>query len=942
MKKALVIIPNLLIIVLVLYFIVGYANSREEESKRNIIEAYEKMTLTVDQIIANYLEDEQHLCDIWSNYVNRSAESGTPMTAEEAISYIRKAKISPEISGHLIFMDDLGLSGISTTEKLGDSGNYSVSYKNVSIFENLDSVSNVDGVVNITRAYTNPMNGIQSIAFMNYVQVLDPDTGKLRTGLLMRVVPISRLEQKLVFLKGEYENVEISIVDQDGDYIIRGKSLKNSNFLEYFRSYNHVSIEEYERIKNEIIGGVGSMNIKNSKGEDCRISYAPFDSLKVWYLLAYIPMNDLVESRVVDWLLLGTVSVGLIFLLIFNFIILMIYNRKLSEAAEHANQANEAKSYFLSTMSHDIRTPMNAILGLNEMVLRDSRDEKILDYSEKIRTAGNTLLGLINDILDFSKIEAGKMDIINVDYSFVSMMNDLVNMVQKKTEDKGLVFNLDIDSGIPSTLNGDEIRIKQVITNILTNAVKYTREGSVTFSVKYEKIPDKTDTVILKISVADTGIGIKSEDINRMFKAFERVEEKRNRNIEGTGLGITIAQSFLVKMGSYLQVESVYGEGSVFYFNLEQKVVNWDPIGDYEDTFRLSMKERKTYREKFTAPLAKVLVVDDAPVNLTVFSGLLSRTKIQIDTAEGGDEAIRMYRKKQYDVIFLDHMMPDKDGIEVLEEMRGLKETPNDKTPIICLTANAISGMSEMYIKAGFDDYMTKPIDPERLEGMLLQYLPKEKIAPASDEYPDDENVIPDFVRRINAIDVGAGLKHCGNSKSYMLTLKRYLDTSVENADNIESLFAVGDIKNTTIKVHALKSTSRIIGAMKLGDFAAKLEKAGDAGDTKMLEEELPKLIAQYRKLAEELEPLNQKEKLKGDNEGEEELTLISAEKLKEAYGTLLESCENFDFDSVVLVAQTLEEYRIPEGETNRVKDILKAVDNFDYEKIPEIIAGKV
>ena len=942
MKKALVIIPNLLIIVLVLYFIVGYANSREEESKRNIIEAYEKMTLTVDQIIANYLEDEQHLCDIWSNYVNRSAESGTPMTAEEAISYIRKAKISPEISGHLIFMDDPGLSGISTTEKPGDSGNYSVSYKNVSIFENLDSVSNVDGVVNITRAYTNPMNGIQSIAFMNYVQVLDPDTGKLRTGLLMRVVPISRLEQKLVFLKGEYENVEISIVDQDGDYIIRGKSLKNSNFFEYFRSYNHVSIEEYERIKNEIIGGVGSMNIKNSKGEDCRISYAPFDSLKVWYLLAYIPMNDLVESRVVDWLLLGTVSVGLIFLLIFNFIILMIYNRKLSEAAEHANQANEAKSYFLSTMSHDIRTPMNAILGLNEMVLRDSRDEKILDYSEKIRTAGNTLLGLINDILDFSKIEAGKMDIINVDYSFVSMMNDLVNMVQKKTEDKGLVFNLDIDSGIPSTLNGDEIRIKQVITNILTNAVKYTREGSVTFSAKYEKIPDKTDTVILKISVADTGIGIKSEDINRMFKAFERVEEKRNRNIEGTGLGITIAQSFLVKMGSYLQVESVYKEGSVFYFNLEQKVVNWDPIGDYEDTFRLSMKERKTYREKFTAPLAKVLVVDDAPVNLTVFSGLLSRTKIQIDTAEGGDEAIRMYRKKQYDVIFLDHMMPDKDGIEVLEEMRGLKETPNDKTPIICLTANAISGMSEMYIKAGFDDYMTKPIDPERLEGMLLQYLPKEKIAPASDEYPDDENVIPDFVRRINAIDVGTGLKHCGNSKSYMLTLKRYLDTSVENADNIESLFAAGDIKNTTIKVHALKSTSRIIGAMKLGDFAAKLEKAGDAGDTKMLEEELPKLIAQYRKLAEELEPLNQKEKLKGDNEGEEELALISAEKLKEAYGTLLESCANFDFDRVVLVAQTLEEYRIPEGETNRVKDILKAVDNFDYEKIPEIIAGKL
>ena len=318
MKKALVIIPNLVIIGLVLFFIVSYANYMEEESRQNVIEAYEKMTLTVDQIIANYLEDEQHLCDIWSNYINRSAEAGTPMTAKEAMSYIRKAKISPEISGHLIFMDDPELSGISTTEKTGDTGDYSVSYKNVPIFENLESVSNVDGVVNITRAYTNPMNGIQSIAFMNYVQVLDEDTGKMRTGLLMRVVPISRLKQKLVFLKGEYENVEISIIDQDGDYIVRGKSLKNSNFFQYFRSYNDVSIEEYERIKSEIIGGVGSMTIYNSKGEECVISYMPFESLKVWYLIAYIPKDELMESHVVDWLLLGNVSVALVLLLIYN------------------------------------------------------------------------------------------------------------------------------------------------------------------------------------------------------------------------------------------------------------------------------------------------------------------------------------------------------------------------------------------------------------------------------------------------------------------------------------------------------------------------------------------------------------------------------------------------------------------------------------------------
>ncbi len=290
MKKALVIVPNLLIIGFILFFTVQYTNSKMEESNKNAIDAYEKMTVTVSQIITNYLEDEQHLCDIWSNYINRSAESGEPMTAEEAISFIRKAKISPEISGHLIFMDTPGFSGISTSSNLSNPDDYSVSYKNISIFDNLDSVSNVDGVVNLTRAYTNPLNGVQSIAFMNYVQILDPETGELKTGLLMRVVPLSRLEEKLVFLKGEYESVEVSLVDKDGDYVIHGKSLKNNNFFEYYKSYNDVTIEEYEQIKREIIGGTGSMKIKNSKGEDCMISYTPLESLKFWNLIAFISM----------------------------------------------------------------------------------------------------------------------------------------------------------------------------------------------------------------------------------------------------------------------------------------------------------------------------------------------------------------------------------------------------------------------------------------------------------------------------------------------------------------------------------------------------------------------------------------------------------------------------------------------------------------------------
>ncbi|MBQ7678987.1 MAG: response regulator, partial [Butyrivibrio sp.] len=525
----------------------------------------------------------------------------------------------------------------------------------------MDDISDAEAAVHLSRAYTNPMNGVQSIAFFHQVTVLDGESGAPRDGLLMRVVPLSRLEQKLIFLKGEHENLEISLVDRDGNYVVHGKSFKNSNFFEYYKSYNAATAEEYAQVIREITGGTGTMMIRNAKGEECVLAYTPLETINSWFLLAYIPAKDLMANRSIDWLLLGIAALGFLLLLIFNSMVMINYNHRLSEAALQANQANEAKSYFLSTMSHDIRTPMNAILGLNEMVLRESRDENIRMHAESIRTAGKTLLTIINDILDFSKIEAGKMEIINVDYSTASLLSDLVNMVQKKAEDKGLAFHLNIDQDIPAMLHGDEVRIKQVIINILTNAVKYTRQGSVTFSFHAQRMEDRPDTVRLQVSVADTGIGIKPEDIDRLFVAFERIEEKRNRNIEGTGLGMAITQRFLAMMNSHLEVESEYGKGSVFSFELEQKVVKWEPIGDFEEAFRRSLSERANYHEEFTAPDARVLVVDDTPVNLTVFVNLLKRTKLRIDTAESGDACLALFVKEHYDVIFLDHMMPDKD-----------------------------------------------------------------------------------------------------------------------------------------------------------------------------------------------------------------------------------------------------------------------------------------
>lgn len=447
---------------------------------------------------------------------------------------------------------------------------------------------------------------------------------------------------------------------------------------------------------------------------------------------------------------------------------------------------------------------------------------------------------------------------------------------------------------------------------------------------------DSPDQIYLNVSVSDTGVGIKPEDMKRLFKAFERIEESKNRNVEGTGLGMSIAQSFLNMMGSHIEVESEYGKGSTFSFKLVQGVKDWNPIGDYEETFRRAVSERKKYRERFTAPDARLLVVDDTPVNLSVFENLLKRTKVQIDTATSGDEGISLYRHRQYDVVFLDHMMPDKDGIETLQEMRKIPGSVNVKTPIVCLTANAISGVRETYIKAGFNDYITKPIDPDRLEALLLQYIPEDKIAPASEDEEEEDCLIPDFIMNLEELDVKTGITHCGSQDSYIATLEMYLEAAERNAQEIEKYWKEKDIKNTTVKIHALKSTSRIIGAVNLGDFAARLEKAGETGDIETLEREIGALLTQYRNLVKELEPLED-----AKNDAEDERPPISDKDIKKAYEDLAGLCNAFDYDGVIGIMKSLEEYRFPENEADKFESLKRAVDNFDYDLIPEILSGK-
>nr|MCR4923303.1 response regulator [Lachnospiraceae bacterium] len=403
------------------------------------------------------------------------------------------------------------------------------------------------------------------------------------------------------------------------------------------------------------------------------------------------------------------------------------YMSELEKQKEIADNANKAKSRFLAGMSHEIRTPINAVLGFDEMIIRESSEKAIRKYAADIMSAGKTLLSLINDILDLSKAEAGRMDIIPQQYELSSLINDLNNLTRSRAEKKGLSFFVDVNSHIPHMLIGDEVRIRQCVTNLLTNAVKYTEKGSVTLRVSFSDTEDKDPShIMLSFEVEDTGIGMKPEDLENLFSPYKRIEEQRNRKIEGTGLGMSITRHLLELMGSDLKVNTEYGKGTTISFEIRQEVVSADEIGDFNRLISDADLKEKVYRELFHAPKGRILVVDDTEMNLTVIQSLLKKTQIRIDTADEGKKAIMLALVNEYDVLFIDHMMPDMDGIETLNAIR--KEGKNTKTPAIALTANAVSGARKMYLDAGFTDYLSKPVDGEKLEKMLMNYLPDEKI----------------------------------------------------------------------------------------------------------------------------------------------------------------------------------------------------------------------
>ena len=532
--------------------------------------------------------------------------------------------------------------------------------------------------------------------------------------------------------------------------------------------------------------------------------------------------------------------------------------RELLKSKVEADRANRGKSDFLSNMSHEIRTPINAVLGMNEMILRESLKASkqppknsesakhifsdISKYAGNIESAGNNLLYLINDILDFSKIESGKMQLIETNYKLGSVLNDVSNMIFFKAKEKGLEFFVDVNKDIPDGLHGDEVRVRQIIINLLNNAVKYTKHGHIKLSVGCEESDTgyEKQAICLVISVSDTGIGIKDEDIGKLFNKFERVDLEQNSTVEGTGLGLAITKNLLEMMGGDIKVTSVYNEGSTFTIRLPQLVVSLEPVGDFRKKFNESIEEMDVYTESFHAPDARILVVDDTKMNLLVVEGLLKSTDINIDTAVSGAESIELARKTKYDIILMDQRMPGMNGTEALQLIKA-DDGPNRDTPFICLTADAISGAKERYMASGFEDYLTKPIDYGALEKMLISYLPGEKVLlnrfSSSDEESSETKLPAEYdLLKENGIDSQTGLKYCNNDWDfYKSILSDFVMSYKKRSENLQALYEERNWNDYATIVHSLKSASKTIGEADLSEIARSLENAADESDADLI-----------------------------------------------------------------------------------------------------------
>ena len=596
-------------------------------------------------------------------------------------------------------------------------------------------------------------------------------------------------------------------------------------------------------------------------------------------------------------------------------------------------RAARMKSDFLANMSHEIRTPMNVVIGMAELALREDLPENARNYIRQIKSSGHALLTIINDILDFSKIESGKMDIVETEYEPLAVIHNVVSMIRTRIGEKNVQLLTDISQNLPTKLYGDSIRFQQILINLLNNAVKFTPKGIVKLLISVHESSE--DEIILHAEIADTGSGIKPENLERIFSSFQQVDSKRNRNIEGSGLGLTITKQLLELMGGAISVESVYGVGSTFSFDLPQKVIDATPA----DVSRLDEAVEKIDAEMesftFVAPEARILVVDDNAINLTVTKGLLEPLEMQIDTALSGREAIEKVQQTMYDIVFMDHMMPEMDGVETTHEIRRRFPEFAD-LPIIALTANAVNGAQKMFQEEGLNDFVPKPMELKLLVNAVRKWLPEEKKQMRRGEILD---VKPQTVERtklpqIGDLDTQAAFAKLGSEKLFWSVLKEYYRVIGKKCALIRKYWEEHDRKAYTVEVHALKSASRQIGAMRLADMAERLEAAGNAGDDELINTQTGALLEKYRSYQEILAPW-----CAGQEKKETLGQTIPGEELQQALNEMQEAVDELDMDAIEMILERLMQYQLGDSDQELLAQLQEACADFDAETCEALIS---
>ena len=680
-----------------------YINSTKKQTIAKNEESFLNTNTSLVSMTDNYLVGESHLCRSWSNYLNKNVQ-----TIDEAIEFVKESISDTDVMGQIVYKNSL--KGLSTKDNPSKPNDYNVDYNSI---KDMVFTSSAIGV-KMSSSYINPINASPSIAFYSDIKLVDPDDAfKQVDAYLLRVVLRDNFKKRWTFPSGSFEHLEVTIIDKDGNYIIAGKSFKNSNFFEFYKSYNKSTDESMARLKTEIVTNSGLMTMLNSMGEECYIAYSDFLSTVDWIILTSTPAADILDVSI-DWLLITILGIGLAALFIIDLVVLLILNKNLTAAAEVADSANRAKTVFLSNMSHEIRTPMNAIIGFNNIILNDPTiSDKTREYLHKSEASAEHLLQLINDILDMSRIESGRLVIKNEEFSFHELIDYINSTFVTHCHNNELEYNCDVKDQMDDYYIGDAMKLRQVLINILGNAVKFTDKGG-KVELKVNKISEDDSKSEVQFIIQDTGIGISEEFLPHIFDSFSQENSGNTTKYGSSGLGLAITKNIVEMMGGNIHVESKKGVGSTFFVTV--------PLG--KSNRHEAVEDTAAAHIDFNG--MHILVAEDMEINAEIMQIILEEKGIIVDLAENGKIAVEKFASSEpgfYSAILMDVRMPELDGFEATKMIRKMDRSDAKKIPIVALTANAFEEDIQKSLQAGLNAHLTKPIQVDVLFDTLSRLL---------------------------------------------------------------------------------------------------------------------------------------------------------------------------------------------------------------------------